>query len=116
MSERKGYLDLAHGGTMFLDEVGEISPVLQVKLLRALDGYGYLPVGGGTVRTSDFRLIAATNRDLESMVREGGMRNDFYFRINTFNLTLPPLRERPDDIPLLAYYLWTACRLPVARP
>ncbi len=104
VNERKGYLGLADGGTMFLDEVGEISPGLQAKLLRALDGYGYLPVGGSVVKTSKFRLIAATNRDLETMVRDGTMRKDFYFRIKTFHLALPPLRERPEDIPLLAHH------------
>ncbi|MDL2226047.1 sigma 54-interacting transcriptional regulator [Deltaproteobacteria bacterium OttesenSCG-928-M10] len=104
LSDRKGYLDLADGGTIFLDEVGEISPGLQAKLLRALDGYGYLPVGGSSTRGSNFRLIAATNRDLQQMVREGTMRKDFYFRIKTFNLQLPPLRERKEDIPLLAHY------------
>lgn len=104
VNERKGYLDQADGGTMFLDEVGEISPGLQAKLLRALDGYGYLPVGGSAVKISKFRLIAATNRDLETMVRDGTMRKDFYFRIKTFHLALPSLRERPEDIPLLAHH------------
>ena len=104
LNDRKGYLDLADGGTIFLDEVGEISPALQAKLLRAIDGYGYLPVGGNKVRISNFRLIAATNRDLEAMVKDGTMRKDFYFRIRTFKLNLPPLRDRREDIPMLAHY------------
>lgn len=104
LNERKGYLDAANGGTIFLDEVGEISPALQAKLLRAIDGYGYLPVGGNQVKTSNFRLIAATNRNLEAMVKDGTMRKDFYFRIRTFKLSLPPLRARSEDIPMLAHY------------
>ncbi|MDR0356092.1 MAG: sigma 54-interacting transcriptional regulator [Deltaproteobacteria bacterium] len=111
--ERQGYLELAHGGTIFLDEIGEIAPSLQVKLLRAIDGYGYLPVGGNKLKNSAFRLIAATNRNLEEMVKNGTMREDFYYRIKAFHLTMPPLRERREDVPRLAHYFLK--RIPGAK-
>lgn len=100
-SDKPGYLELARGGTLFLDEVGEISLNFQTKLLRGLDGIGYTPIGGQDLRQSDFRLICATNRDLGELVRQGRMREDFFYRINVVPLTLPPLRERTGDIPLL---------------
>ncbi|MCG8615510.1 MAG: sigma 54-interacting transcriptional regulator, partial [Desulfobacterales bacterium] len=100
-SDKPGYLELAQGGTLFLDEVGEISLNFQTKLLRGLDGIGYTPIGGKDLRRSDFRLICATNRDLAALVRQGKMREDFYYRINVVPLTMPPLRERKGDIPLL---------------
>ena len=102
LSNRKGFLDAANKGTLFLDELGEISQNLQVKLLRVLDGEGYIPVGETKPRFSDFRLITATNSNLEALVRTGKMREDFYYRINTFRLRTPPLRDRKDDIILLA--------------
>ncbi len=101
VGDRQGYLDSADKGTLFLDEVGDIPLNMQTKLLRALDGYGYVPVGGRKVRHSDFRLISATNRNLEGLVNKGLMREDFYYRINAVTLNLPPLRERFDDIPIL---------------
>lgn len=84
-----------------MDEVGEISLNFQTKLLRGLDGIGYTPIGGKDLRRSDFRLICATNRDLAALVRQGKMREDFYYRINVVPLTMPPLRDRKGDIPLL---------------
>ncbi|MDR1308475.1 MAG: sigma 54-interacting transcriptional regulator [Deltaproteobacteria bacterium] len=111
--ERQGYLEMADGGTIFLDEVGEIAPSLQVKLLRAIDGYGYLPVGGNRAKSSNFRLIAATNRNLEEMVGNGTMRQDFYYRIKAFHLTMPTLRERREDIPMLAHFFLR--RIPGAK-
>lgn len=102
LSDRQGLLEAAKGGTLFLDEVGEIPLNLQIKLLRALDGDGFTRVGDTTVRHSDFRLIAATHRDLEDLVRSGSMREDFYYRINAVRLRIPPLRERKDDILMLA--------------
>jgi PAS domain S-box-containing protein len=100
-SNRDGFLKAADGGTLFLDEIGEMPVQLQIKLLRALDGKGFTPVGDTKVYTSDFRLISATNRDLEQMVRSGQMREDFYYRINTVPIFMPPLRERKEDLPLL---------------
>ncbi len=101
LDDRRGYLDSADGGTLFLDEVGEIPPNLQTKLLRVLDGYGYIPVGDSKVRYSGFRLIAATNRNLGLLIRKGMMREDFYYRINAITLYIPPLRKRQEDIPIL---------------
>ncbi|MBI9091828.1 MAG: sigma 54-interacting transcriptional regulator [Desulfobacterium sp.] len=100
-ADKPGYLDLADGGTLFLDEVGEISLNFQTKLLRSLDGIGHTPIGGRLPRTSDFRLITATNRDLKDLVRQGKMREDFFYRINVVPLEMPPLRDRSGDIPLL---------------
>jgi len=104
VDNRQGYLDSANGGTLFLDEVGEIPLNIQTKLLRVLDGYGYIPVGDNKVRYSDFRLISATSRNLGLLIRRGLMREDFYYRINAITLRMPPLRKRPEDIPLLINY------------
>ncbi len=100
-SNKGGFLDSADGGTLFLDEIGEIGPEIQVKLLRVLDGGGYSPLGGVSPKKSDFRVIAATNRDLIRLVKEGRMREDFFYRIRILPIHLPPLRERKEDIPLL---------------
>lgn len=100
-ADKGGFLDHADGGTLFLDEIGEIGQALQVKLLRVLDGVGYTPLGGIKLKQSDFRVIAATNRDLVKLVKEGRMREDFFYRIRILPIRLPPLRERKDDIPLL---------------
>lgn len=97
----RGYLDRADGGTLFLDEVGELRLDLQVKLLRAIDGGTYYPVGDSRSRRSDFRLISATNRNLREMVKNGRMREDFFFRIDIVQIDLPALRRRREDIPLL---------------
>ena len=100
-SDRKGYLAAADGGTLFLDEVGEIDLSLQVKLLRALESKLFTPVGASAPQSSNFRLIAATNRDLGQMVKEGLMRSDFFFRLHVLPIRVPPLRERLEDLPLL---------------
>ncbi|MFZ0931631.1 MAG: sigma 54-interacting transcriptional regulator [Syntrophobacteraceae bacterium] len=100
-ADARGYLDQADGGTLFLDEVGELSLDMQVKLLRAIDGGNYSPLGDSRSRKSDFRLIAATNRNLKDMVKSGRMREDFFFRIDIVPIDLPPLRDRREDIPLL---------------
>lgn len=100
-ADKAGYLDIADGGTLFLDEVGELTLNMQVKLLRATDGGDYTPVGGSRPKKSAFRVISATNRDLMEMVKEGEMREDFFYRIHVIAITLPPLRERKEDIPLL---------------
>ena len=100
-ADKLGLLHLADKGTLFLDELGEIGPNLQAKLLRAIEGRGFTPVGGLKAETSDFRIIAATNQDLKQQVKKGLMREDFFFRIHIIPIHLPPLRERKEDIPLL---------------
>ena len=97
-----GLLELAHGGTLFLDEIGEMSLTLQAKLLRVLETQMFFRVGGTKKVSVDVRFIAATNRDLDQNVAEGKFRSDLLFRINNFTIHLPPLRERPEDIPSLA--------------
>jgi PAS domain S-box-containing protein len=99
---KPGLIELAEGGTLFLDEIGEISPVLQSKLLRVLQDREVIRVGGTKARPVRFRLIAATNRDLESIVENGKFRPDFYYRISVIPIHLPPLRERSSDVLLLA--------------
>ena len=100
-SNKEGYIGAANNGTLFLDEIGELPLQLQVKLLRALENKMYTPVGGTAPRESSFRLIAATNQDLTKMVREKTMRSDFYYRVHVLSITLPPLRDRLADLPLL---------------
>jgi two-component system, NtrC family, response regulator AtoC len=99
---RIGRFEQAAGGTLFLDEIGEIDSNIQVKLLRALDPAVFERVGGNQSIRADVRLIAATNRDLAALVREGKFREDLYYRLNVVQIRVPPLRERKEDIPLLA--------------
>ena len=101
---KKGKMELADGGTLFLDEVGDISPELQTKLLRFLQEREFERVGGTQQIRVDVRVIAATNRDLTSAMREGRFREDLYYRLNVIPIALPPLRERREDIPVLAKY------------
>jgi two-component system, NtrC family, response regulator HydG len=103
--DHQGLLEAADGGTLFLDEVGEIPPAAQVKLLRFLQEGESRRVGDTKVRKLDVRIIAATNRDLEEAVRDGSFREDLFFRLNVIPISLPPLRERKEDIPPLAAHL-----------
>jgi DNA-binding NtrC family response regulator len=98
---RKGHFETASGGTLFLDEIGDVTPAMQVKLLRALQEKEVTRVGGTRPIPVDARVIAATNRDLEVMVKDGRFREDLYYRINVIPIVIPPLRERRDDIPPL---------------
>jgi len=101
---KRGKMELAHGGTVFLDEVGDISQELQTKLLRFLQEREFERVGGTKPISVDIRIIAATNRNLEAAVKEGLFREDLYHRLNVVPITLPPLRERKEDIPALSQY------------
>jgi len=98
---RKGRFEMADGGTIFLDEIATISPKMQIELLRVLETKSFVRVGGNREITSDFRVICATNRDLKGMVENGNFREDLFYRLNVVNITIPPLRERTEDIPLL---------------
>jgi DNA-binding NtrC family response regulator len=99
---RKGKIELADGGTLFLDEIGDVSPKMQIDLLRVLETKRFTRLGGNQEISSDFRLICATNKNLDKLVEEGVFREDLFYRINVFSVPLPPLRERSGDIPLLA--------------
>lgn len=100
-ADKKGYMDLADNGILFLDEIGEIDLHMQVKLLRAIEGNGYTPVGGSRIIKPNVRIIAATSRNLAEQVKEGKMREDFFYRVHIIPINLPPLRNRKGDIPLL---------------
>ena len=102
LRDRKGFLEVVDGGTLFLDEVGDISPRMQVDLLRVLEEKQIVRVGGCRPLAVDFRLITATSRNLEALIRQGDFREDFFYRINVVCMELPPLRERRTDIKLLA--------------
>jgi DNA-binding NtrC family response regulator len=99
---RAGLVEAADGGTLFLDEVGDIPPAMQVKLLRLLESGTYRRVGSTELRRADLRIVSATHRDLQSLIAEGRFRQDLFFRFAVFPILLPALRERRDDIPLLA--------------
>jgi len=99
--DKEGLFVVADGGTLFLDEIGEMPMALQVKLLRVLDNSIVHPVGGTVGKKVDVRIISATNRDLAQMAQDGSFREDLFYRLNVIPITVPPLRERPDDIPLL---------------
>jgi transcriptional regulator with PAS, ATPase and Fis domain len=99
--DKPGKFAIAEGGTIFFDEIGDISPAMQVKLLRVLQEKKYEPLGGTATVKTDVRVIAATNRDLDTLVKSGGFREDLYYRINVVAVKLPPLRHRRCDIPLL---------------
>ena len=105
---RPGFLARAEGGTLFLDEVAELTPALQVKLLRVLETGDYSPLGSDSTRRADVRVLAATHRDLEALVASGALRQDFLFRLDVVSLLLPPLRARRSDLPLLCAHLLDA--------
>ena len=99
--DRPGRFALAEGGTVFLDEIGDISPALQVRLLRVLQEKTYEPLGGSRTRRADVRIVAATHRDLAALIRKGSFREDLFYRLNVVRVEVPPLRNRKEDIPLL---------------
>ncbi|MBU0544002.1 MAG: sigma-54 dependent transcriptional regulator [Proteobacteria bacterium] len=101
-STKKGRLEMAHGGTLFLDEIGEISMRMQIDLLRVLEDHIFYRVGGTQPMEADFRVIAATNRNLQEAIKDGSFREDLYYRLNVFSFNMPSLSERKEDIPLLA--------------
>ncbi|MCK7468202.1 MAG: sigma 54-interacting transcriptional regulator [Desulfosudis oleivorans] len=98
--DKPGRFRLAENGTLFLDEIGDITPAMQVKLLRVLQEKTYEPLGATQSVEHNVRIIAATNKNLEELVRQGRFREDLFYRINVFKISLPPLRERMEDIPL----------------
>lgn len=114
--DKIGLLEKADGGTVFLDEIGEMSPELQPKLLLFLQNQRFYPVGSAEQREVDVRLIAATNQDLNDAISEGRFRRDLYYRLNVFELELPPLRERTGDIPVLALRFLAEALGPDAHP
>jgi two-component system, NtrC family, response regulator AtoC len=101
LGDKRGLFEEAHGGTLFLDEIGDVSPGLQVKLLRVLQEGEFKPVGSNDTRKADVRVIAATHRDLETLVRSGKFREDLFYRLKVISIELPPLRERLEDLPEL---------------
>jgi two-component system response regulator HydG len=106
VTNQKGLLEEADGGTLFMDEIGDMSPAIQAKLLRVIQERDFIPVGATRPRSVDIRFVAATNRDLETEVREGRFREDLYYRLNVISIPLPPLRERREDIePLARHFL-----------
>ena len=114
--EKKGLFQETHRGTLFLDEIGEMASSMQVKLLRALQEKTVRKVGGNREEAIDVRIIAATNRDLGTAVERGGFREDLYYRINVIPIHLPPLRQRRDDIPLLADFFVKKCSREMGLP
>lgn len=116
VSEKEGLFVAADKGTLFLDEIGEMPLSLQVKLLRVLDDHTVMPLGGTRIIAVDVRLISATNRDLEELVGSGDFREDLFYRLNVIPIQVPPLRQRKDDIPLLAYYFVKLHARAMGRP
>jgi transcriptional regulator with GAF, ATPase, and Fis domain len=115
-NRKEGRFLLAHGGSLFLDEIGELSLTTQAKILRVLQAREFEPLGSTRTLKVDVRIIAATNRNLEAMVREGRFRDDLFYRLNVFPLVLPPLRERAEDLPLLAEHFLRTYREKNRRP
>jgi len=116
VERRIGRFEVADGGTLFLDEVGEIEPAMQVKILRVLEERAFERVGGQKTISVDLRLIAATNKDLKKLVNEGKFRDDLFYRLSVVSVSLPPLRERREDIPLLANAFLGQCSRDNSKP
>jgi transcriptional regulator with GAF, ATPase, and Fis domain len=119
---RAGKFELADGGTIFLDEIGEMPLSLQAKLLHVLQDREFARLGGGHDIAVDVRVVASTNKDLQTAIVQGGFREDLYYRLNVVNIHVPPLRERPEEIPILAEHFWQKYsqqynreRLPLSR-
>ncbi len=112
ITRKLGRFEQADGGTIFLDEIGELSPALQVKLLQVLEEKAFVRVGGNETRTVSVRIVAATNRDLEGEVAAGRFREDLFYRLNVFPIALPPLRERPGDLEVLLHHFLAAAGAP----
>jgi two-component system, NtrC family, response regulator HupR/HoxA len=102
VKDKKGLFEMADKGTFFLDEIGDTSPQMQVKLLRVLQEGTFTPVGSTETKKVDVRIVAATNRHLKEMVESGAFREDLYYRLNVINIRVPPMRERKEDIPILS--------------
>src|SRR5205085_7074261 len=108
---KKGYFEVADHGTIFFDEIGTLGPETQIKLLRVLQEKEFTPLGATDPVKVDVRILAATNADLAQLVKEGKFREDLYYRLNVINISLPPLRERKEDIPpLIAHFFNTYCK------
>jgi DNA-binding NtrC family response regulator len=116
VSQRKGRFELANGGSLFLDEVGDVPAAMQAKLLRVLQERRFERVGGTETIEVDVRVIAATNRSLRRLVKQGKFREDLYYRLNVVKIDLPPLRDRTEDIPLLAQHFAQKYAQPGAQP
>ncbi|MBI4705599.1 MAG: sigma-54-dependent Fis family transcriptional regulator [Deltaproteobacteria bacterium] len=116
VARHRGRFELAAGGTLFFDEVGDVSPKTQVDLLRAIETKRFVRLGGTEEITADVRIVAATNRDLGAMVKQGGFREDLYYRLNVVGIRMPPLRERTEDIGLLASHFIDYCARQMSRP
>jgi formate hydrogenlyase transcriptional activator len=115
MTSRAGRLELANRGTLFLDEAGDIPMEVQPKLLRVLQEREFERLGSTRTQRVDARIVAATNRDLERMIEDGSFRSDLYYRLSTFPITIPPLRERAEDIPALARHFTAQCARRLGR-
>jgi len=116
MYRRKGKLEIANGGSLFLDEIGTIGPKTQVDLLRAIETREFTRLGGNEIIQSDFRVISATNTNLEDFVKQGKFREDLYYRLQVYTIQLMPLRERPEDIPELVDYFISQYRSKMSKP
>jgi two-component system response regulator HydG len=116
LTARTGRFEMAHGGTLFLDEIGEVPPNIQVKLLRVLQDGKFEKVGAAKTLSSDARIIAATNRDLQKAIQEGRFREDLYYRLNVIHIRVPPLRERPEEIAPLARHFLEVYRARNGKP
>ncbi len=114
--KRKGKFEMADGGTIFMDEIGTLSPKMQAELLRVIESKQFRYVGGNEPVSSNFRIIIATNEPLEEMVKQGVFREDLYYRLNVFSINVPPLRERREDIPILAYYFLSKFSTAMNKP